>query len=333
MQNYQVLELPASEAVSSEPPPAAPEQPEAAAPFPRPHNKNAFRTGLVYAEPEYRNAYDLTQSAAFHPIPSAVEREPITCIEPIARLLDELVDAGGAFFPLQAEYQRLEALCRAEDGLIHGQFDKEGRFRHNPILEDHADRMKPVEDTYWLALERLTDAVEVETVVCMKEALSLAGVSDPALTDEICRCVIKGGSLWDWKSVPAKDAPESKDASIKDVPERPQRFTPCEASAPSPPLCRPTIARLETLPTKHEPALFPKWRRRMEERGEGPDVNPCWGQAVAYLASLHPFFKGDWEKVEGWTGAGPLEEKRRERFLTLLLKLVIKGCRKRGEIQ
>ena len=319
MQNYQVLE---PDAVASEPPaPALPPQ--------RTPKKRAFESGLVYGDADYQDAYDLTQSTAFETSSRELEREPLVCRSPIEAVLDEHSGAVSAFWPLQSQWNEMNDLCKGEDGLIHGQIDLKGHFHYNPIIEHLEKKMKPFEEAYWKTLEKLNVALTVETVVCMKEALALAGVTDKALMDEICRCVIKGGDLWDGKN-DVYPLDEGKAAPH----EKPAAFTPSEEAAPHPLLCRCINTRLEALLMRHEPNIFPRWRAEMTVQGHGPDTCRYWSQMVAYVAAILPLVKRGEDKSLNKKSVNAdtlLQNRRTDRNLNLLLRLVLKGCRRRGE--
>lgn len=159
--------------------------------------KKAFDSGLVYTDPDYQDAYELIESDIFFASTRETELEPIVCTAPIASVLSEHCEAAAAYEPLAARRNEMHELCRSKDGLIHGQFDLQGRFHYNPIIEHFEKQMWPIEEAYWKSLDRLNDALTVETLVCIKVALNLAGITDAALMDEICRCVIRGGELFD----------------------------------------------------------------------------------------------------------------------------------------
>ena len=165
--------------------------------------KNAFKSGLVYDDAEYQDAYRLLYSEGFKETSRETERDPITCLTPIAALLDGFADAAGSFKPAQEQYAQMEGLCR----------DKQGCMRPNPVLEHLEQQIAPLETGYWNALTKLGDALTVELLVSVKEALSLAGVTDDAVKDEICRCVVRGGNLHDGGPAGSMTNALSKDAS------------------------------------------------------------------------------------------------------------------------
>lgn len=113
-------------------------------------------------------------------------------------------------------------------------------------------------------------------------------------------------------------------------------FTPSELAAPNPPLHRLVNARLEALLRKHAPHVFPKWTAKMIESGEGPDTNPQWGASLARVAAALSLVKrGSLRRCEEDTlpEADDLQERRISRNIDLLVRLIVKGCRARGEFR
>jgi hypothetical protein len=166
----------------------------------RTYHKNAFKTKLTFDDPQQQDAYALLECQEF--TASSLKSELLcpTCSHPTEDLLEEYVAAAHAYYPASIEHSRAQDLCRDKDGLVQGRMIGK-HFTVNPILDDMEAKLKPIEEAYWHSLNRLDAALSVEIVVSIKEALKLAGVKDAALSDEICRCVMMGGTLFDGLNV------------------------------------------------------------------------------------------------------------------------------------
>ncbi len=108
-------------------------------------------------------------------------------------------------------------------------------------------------------------------------------------------------------------------------------FTPNELAAPNPLRCRAVTRRLEALLLKHEPIFFPEWLASMEANGRGRGVNLYWVQTLAYIAALLPLMKAEHGAITSGETKGLFRDRRTGRNHTLLVRLIVKGCHKRGE--
>ena len=108
-------------------------------------------------------------------------------------------------------------------------------------------------------------------------------------------------------------------------------FTPNELAAPNPWRCRVVTRRLEALLEKHEPDFFPVWLASMEASGRGRGVNLHWVQTLAYIAALLPLMKTEHAAITSGETKGLFRDRRTARNHTLLVRLIVKGCRRRGE--
>ncbi|MGI4790602.1 MAG: hypothetical protein ACRYFS_17345 [Janthinobacterium lividum] len=292
-------------------------QPEA--PVKRTPGLGAFRSGLSYTDPAFLDAYDLIESQDFLPSSFETERGPVVCMQPVERLLDVYGDAAAAYYPLNKRFYELDTLCRHEQGRRTGT---------NPILNHLQAELAPVEEAYWEALNTLDTALTVERVVCIKEALELAGVTDSAFVDEICRCVIRGGKPGDGGNL---ENPHLENPELERSDSISASFTPSEAASRLPLVHRAMNARLEALLTKSAPQVFSSWCAAMEKEGKGRDVCPYWGRGLVYLAAALPLIAlGLWE-LDPEEARPPKQEQRTERNRLLLIRLIYRGCKARGE--
>ena len=109
-----------------------------------------------------------------------------------------------------------------------------------------------------------------------------------------------------------------------------EAFTPSELASPNPLLHRVMNARLEALLLEHEPSLFPRWLAKMEQEGMGRDATPYWGQTLFYVAAVLPLVKRERGLKQGDSPV-LLADRRVDRNRDLLVRLVLRGCKKRGE--
>ena len=107
-----------------------------------------------------------------------------------------------------------------------------------------------------------------------------------------------------------------------------EAFTPSDLASPNPALFRALTRRLEVLMQRHEPDIYPAWLRSMTAKGLGPDVSPDWFHALAYIAAALPVDRPHGYKPDERT---PKNDRRMERNAALLVRLVFRGCKKRGE--
>ncbi len=97
------------------------------------------------------------------------------------------------------------------------------------------------------------------------------------------------------------------------------------------------IARLDALLTKHEPELYPQWRAIMAEKATKPvgtRLETCALMAMAVFSAAAKRFPAEMETsgyfneyLEGTSPFGRIT-RRNER---LLARLVLRGCKARGE--
>lgn len=66
--------------------------------------------------------------------------------------------------------------------------------RFYEFVEAAAFHLHAQDEAWWQASEDLEDAITPFAVDYILEALHMAGVRDPALMAELCRCVVKGGT-------------------------------------------------------------------------------------------------------------------------------------------
>lgn len=165
---------------------------------------SAFLSGPAYAgAPEYAWALALVQSETFLPSSPGAEREMVTCQRAVQRALGDWGRTLAPYEAARAEHDRLANLCRRADGMLPFHYGPDGRPTVNPILDHYEAALVRADEAHSANAEVLDDVLTIESAVCIREALTLAGVTDSALQEEICRCVLRGGEPFDGGGVPA----------------------------------------------------------------------------------------------------------------------------------
>ncbi len=152
-------------------------------------------------ETDYAAAFALLTQETFCGSEPSDERYILDGANPIDQALDAHAETAAPFHEAVKESNRLGDLCRNENGHIPIHQDKTGRWRTNPILDHYEERMREAEERYWLTREVLADLLTVEVMASIREALRLAGVTDAPTVDEVTRCVVRGGAMFDGRNV------------------------------------------------------------------------------------------------------------------------------------
>ena len=121
----------------------------------------------------------------------------------LTEVQDELyrfVRAAGPASKAQKRYSQICSRCIEEDGGI-------GR---NAAVRHFERKQTRAEKPFFAAEEALGEALTLQLIECVLQALHLAGVTDPELIPEICRVVLRGGGVFDGRGFGATPAEEGE---------------------------------------------------------------------------------------------------------------------------